>query len=212
MDKIYAEELGKIRRFVFQDLKNSGMIDSAYSYWVDLETNLSGDLNSPAIFLLDYLTVQNGGVLTKPENLANDFYKYYLKICKFQAKDIVLKNLCRYSSYYKKITTENITDEDIREKISQINASGAKDAIPFLMEVFEDYDFAHINKRMLLEILSTVLGFINERNSAHPSKLALSFAGLSNEVNKMMVLKDYMPRFVVEHPNSLNKMTINKIR
>ncbi len=211
MDNVFAEEIGKIRNFVFQDLKNSGMLNDVYSYWIQLESNLSGDLYHPANFIRDYLTIQNGGTITPFENLTKDFLVFYARISKYQPKDVVVKNLCRYSSYYKKITSGNIPDKDIKEKIDEINEYGAKDAYPFLMEVFEDYDFAHINKHMLLDILNTVISFIEERNSQNPSKLALSFAGLSSEINKMMVLKDYMPKFVAENTDSPECVTINEL-
>ena len=86
----------------------------------------------------------------------------------------------------------------IREKVEIINNYGAKYEYDLLMEVFEDYYFAHINKNMLMDILNTVIGFIEDRNSLEPLQKAVSFAGLSTEINKMMVLKDYVPKFVVE--------------
>ena len=101
--------------------------------------------------------------------------------------------------------------ERIRKKIKMINALNATDSYPFLMEVFEDFEFAHINRAMLLEILDTVLEFIDERNSKKPTQIALSFAGLSNEINKMLVLKDYTPRFVVDKDEICEARTINSI-
>lgn len=100
--------------------------------------------------------------------------------------------------YFLKLEFSKVADDMIREKVETINAYGAKDAFPFLMEVFEDYDYAHINKNMLMDILNTVIGFIEDRNSLEPLQKAVSFAGLSTEINKMMVLKDYVPKFVVE--------------
>ncbi len=211
MDNVFAEEIGKIRNFVFQDLKNSEMLGDVYSYWIQLETNLSGDLYHPANFIRDYLTIQNGGTVASFENLTKEFLIFYARISKYQHKGVIIKNLCRYSSYYKKITSGNIPDKEIKEKIDKINEYGAKDAYPFLMEVFEDYDFAHINKHMLIDILNTVISFIEERNSANPSKLALSFAGLSSEINKMMILKDYMPKFVRENSDAPDCATINEL-
>ena len=65
---------------------------------------------------------------------------------------------------------------------------------------------------MLIEILDTVIGFICERNSKKPSQVALSFAGLSNEINKMLILKDYTPTFVAEQDSSNNSdNTINNL-
>ena len=104
-----------------------------------------------------------------------------------------------------------LKDDEIRKRVKKINAYKAKDAYPFLMEVFEDYEFAHINKNMLLEILDTVIGFIEERNSKKPSQIALSFATLSAEINKMLVLKDYTPHFVIDKTELENNLTINSI-
>ena len=113
--------------------------------------------------------------------------------------------------YYLRITFAQLKDDDIRKKIKTINALKATDSYPFLMEVFEDFEFAHINRAMLLEILVTVLGFIHERNSKKTSQIALSFARLSNEINKMLILKDYTPRFVVDKKEIKDPDTINSI-
>ena len=94
------------------------------------------------------------------------------------------------------------------EKIEEINTFGAKDAYPFLMEVLEDYDYAHINKNMLLDILNTVIGFIEDRNSLESLQKSVSFAGLRSEINIMIVLIDYVPKFVVEELSSVEKFAI----
>ncbi len=205
-------ELTKIRKFVFADLKNSGnvkLLEAYNNYWIELENNFLKlervDLMEQ--FFVDFLTIQNNGIIPKRDELMNDFVKFYTGASKFQSKELVLRNLYKYSVYFLKISFADVNDFEIKAKIDEINSEGAKDAYPFLMEVFEDYDYAHINKKMLLEILDTVIGFIYDRNSLKPSQIALSFAGLSNEINKMMVLKDYVPKFKVDKKD----YTINNI-
>lgn len=209
-------EVSKVRRFIFSDLGNMGLKSLYNTYWLEME-NLFIDASEKVgknlfeLFLVDYLTIQKNAVIPKKENLLKEFVDFYQEISKFQSREIIIKNIFRYSMYYLRITFADLQDEDIRRKIKTINALNASDSYPFLMEIFEDYEFAHINRAMLLEILDTVLGFINERNSKKPSQIALSFAGLSTEINKMLVLKDYTPHFVVEETNYLEKETINSM-
>ncbi len=208
--------VSKIRRFVMGELANSGLLDIYVTYWLELENSFldaAERVNENLLekFIVDYLTIQNNGIIPKKEQLFMNFVDFYRKASRFQKKEIIIKNIFRYSVYYLKIFFATLADDDIRLKIKKINAYNAKDAYPFLMEVFEDYEFAHINRAMLLEILDTVIGFIEERNSKKPSQIALSFAGLSTEINKMLILKDYTPHFVVDDSNSKNRDTINSV-
>lgn len=194
-------EITKIREFVYERMNASTVSMEAFAlYWVAMENNFfnTGDFSLFERFFSDYLTIQNNGVVPDEDAVAENFVKYFNKASRFQKKEIILRNIYRYSVYFLKLEFSKISDDMIREKVEIINTYGAKDAYPFLMEVFEDYDYAHINKNMLMDILNTVIGFIEDRNSLEPLQKAVSFAGLSTEINKMMVLKDYVPKFVVE--------------
>lgn len=209
-------EVSKIRKFIYSDLKNLSLLDVYNNYWLEMEEvflETSEKLNENLLerFLVDYLTIQNNSVIPNKEMLFKDFLAFYQRIIKFQNRSLVIKNIYRYSVYYIRLLFADLKDEEIRKKIKMINALKATDSYPFLMEVFEDFEFAHINRAMLLEILDTVLEFIDERNSKKPTQIALSFAGLSNEINKMLVLKDYTPRFVVDKDEICEARTINSI-
>ena len=210
-------EVSKIRKFIYSDLKNLSLLDVYNDYWLEMEEvflSTSEKLNENLLekFLIDYLTIQNNAVIPKKENLFKEFLDFYQRISKFQKRSLIIKNIYRYSVYYIRLIFADLKDDEIRKKIKKINALKAKDAYPFLMEVFEDFEFAHINRPMLLEILDTVLGFIDERNSKKPSQIALSFAGLSSEINKMLILKDYTPHFVVDNVDAKDdNKTINSI-
>ncbi len=210
-------ELSKIRRFILADVKKSALsspeiLDAYNTYWLEMENNFleAEGSNLFGRFMNDFMIIQKNGVLPKPAELMNEFAEYYNNACRYQKKELVLRNIYRYSAYFLKIHSGDISDADIQAKINKINQAEAYDAYPFLMEVFEDYDYAHINKGMLLDILETVMGFVNERESIEPSAVSLSFAGLSGEINKMMVLKDYIPKFIVDDTPKQNN-TINSI-
>lgn len=209
-------EISKIRKFVEADLLKYDMHNIYTQYWLEMETvflDASEKLNKNLFekFITDYLTIQKNAQIPKKSMLLKDFIDFYQKISKFQEREIIIKNIFRYSIYYLRIIFADLKDDEIRKKIKTINALNATDAYPFLMEVFEDFEFAHINRAMLLEILDTVIGFIHERNSKKPSQIALSFAGLSTEINKMLILKDYTPKFVVEESELEKDNTINSL-
>ena len=64
------------------------------------------------------------------------------------------------------------------------------------MEVFEDYEYARINTEMLIEILNTVILFIEHRNDDNINTIVKSFDELSDEINKMLLLKVLTPKIV----------------
>ena len=214
MEKL--SNISRIRKFVSAELANSGLQDIYSTYWLEMENSYleaSENLQQSVLekFFIDYLTIQNNGKIPQKEDLFLNFVDFYQKAIKFQRKELIIKHIFRYSVYYLKILFSKLSDEKIRVKIKKINAYNAVDAYPFLMEVFEDYEFAHINKSMLLEILDTVIGFIQERNSKKPSQIALSFAGLSTEINKMLVLKNYTHHFVMDEEEIPVEETINSM-
>ena len=201
-DYTQKSEITKIREFVYNEL--SGLTFEAFgTYWIAMENNFlnTGDISLMDRFFRDYLTIQNNGIMPQEGCVAVNFTNYFNKAVRFQKKEIILRNIYRYSVYFLKLEFSKISDEQIREKIDIVNAFGAKDSYPFLMEVFEDYDYAHINKNMLLDILNTVIGFIEDRDGLESLQKSVSFAGLSSEINKMLVLKDYIPKFVIEDEN-----------
>jgi hypothetical protein len=74
------------------------------------------------------------------------------------------------------------------------------------MEVFEDYEFAHINKHMLIDILDTVIDFIEARESGEKYFRGVKFADLSKNLNKMLALKDFTPRLIKQNVDNVEEV------
>lgn len=156
-------------------------------------------------FIKDYLTIQNNGAIPQKDCVYEEFNKFYINKLKFQTRETIIKHLKKYSKYYIKMLCSNFLEKDIREHIQAINDLNAKDAYPFLMEVFEDYESELIDKEILLEILSTVKRFVSNRDAlSHPQK---TFATLSKDINQMLALKNFTPKII----QNSKKMTINDL-
>lgn len=157
-------------------------------------------------FIRDFLVVQNEGSGTNPNAIYNKFKSYFRKISKYLEPDTIVENLCDYAKYYLKILKSDFKDDEIKAQIKVLNDANGQDAYPYLMEVIDDLENGHINREVFLDILMMINSFVVKRNEDPLLGLSVDFASLSKELNKMLVLKDYVPKIIDE-----NKLTINEL-
>ncbi len=182
-----------IKSFLIETLQRKHCVNLFANYFARIEENYakSSMLHKFPDFICAYLTIYTNGKDLTPEDTYIYFRDFYNYAVKMKTDENILKHIYRYSNYYLKILTLDVSDVDIRNLLSKINQLGAEDTYSYLMEVFEDYEFAHINKNMFLDILETVLEYASERKFSH--KKPLPFSALSYELNKMLAMKDYVP-------------------
>ncbi len=147
-------------------------------------------------FLLDFLTIQNKGKITNGVNLVKTFIAYFDN---YKNKNILSElfiQITKYLKYYDIIINEKSKNEKINNLLHKINKTNSKEAYPYLMEVFEDYEYARINTDLLIEILNTVILFINHQNDEKISSIVKNFNQLSDEINKMLFLKIITPKII----------------
>ncbi len=204
-----------IRNYVYRELKEAKQNHIFKTYWLEIEKNLQSLTED---FIIDYLTIQNNGNIPNNQELLSEFEAFFENISKLKPKEDIVKHIYRYSSYYKKIYNSDIKDTVLKERLLIINSYQAKDTYPYLMEVFEDYDFAHINRNMLLDILDMTIGFVEQRLNNDNGMPSVNFASLSKDINKMLLLRELTPRIVVENVDQIedeyvdnHRMTINDI-
>lgn len=176
--------------------------------WTKIITNYKdlGQIDLIENFMKDFLTIQNDGKVPNKNALYNNFKSYYIKISKYLTADIIIDNMCKYAKNYLKIIKSDFEDYEIQKQIINLNENNGQDSYPYLMEVLDDLDNGHINKEVFLDILIMINSFVNTRQENQLSEVTVDFASLSKELNKMLVLKDYVPKIIDE-----NKLTINEI-
>lgn len=184
-----------IRNYLYKQLKEAKQTHIFNTYFLGLEKSLG---NLGQCFLIDYLTIQNNCLIPKSDELADTFVKFFNSMSKLKSIEDIIKHMYRYASYYFKITQSDIKDEILKSKLEKINAYKAKDTYPYLMEVFEDYDFAHISRHMLIDILDMIIMFVEQRNNKEESAFSVNFASLSKDINRMLLLKDFTPKIVTQ--------------
>ncbi len=204
---VRLSQVDQIKNFILLGTTGEEQDELFEKYWSPMVQSFDsvGCGNRLSDFIRDYLTIQNNGSIPKEEAVYEEFCRFFMNRLKLQSRSTVVKHLVKYSKYYVKLISATLRDKDVRMHIQAINDIDAKDAYPFLMEVFEDFESELIDKEILLEILSTVENFVANRDKLiHPEK---TFVTLSNDVNQMLALKHFTPKIV----KNSKKMTINDL-
>ncbi len=204
----------KIKAFLIETLNRKNSINLFANYFARIEENFAkyGLLNKFEDFICDYLTIYSNGNVFDNEDVYVYFRDFYEYASRMKSDENILKHIYRYSTYYLKILTLDIADVDIRRLVEKINKLGATDIYSYLLEVFEDYEFAHINKNMFVDILETVVEYAANRKFSH--KESIPFSVLSCELNKMLAMKNYVPQLdnsEVADRSVTEKITINDL-
>ncbi len=150
-----------IRNYILMGLKHKDQNNIYENYWRHIELNATNEdtnINRVSDFIRDYLTLENRDIPPKGK-----VYQEYRK--KYPQTDLenlekILAKIKKYSIFYSKFINPNKeTDEEISRQFASINKLEINVAIPFLLEVYNDYASGVIGKAELLEVLDLVQTF-----------------------------------------------------
>ncbi len=200
--------IDKIRNIVLYSDQKEKQEELYKNYWSQMEQAFANTQTSGLFkaFLNDYLTIQNAGKIIETNQLAPSFKDFFEERSKYQSSQEILKHIYRYSRYYLQIVFNTISNSKIRKLVADINDFEAKDAYPFLMEVFDDYENELITESILIEILKTAKNFIIQRQESDQDENSMSFADLSNNINKMLALKELTPKVLDDNGQNVTKI------
>lgn len=157
-------------------------------------------------FVRDFLVVQMNGRVPAKDKLYENFKNYYAQISHYLDKNTIEEHILKYSKYYIKIFNADFEHSEIKTQIETLNQNDGQDAYPYLIEVLDDLDSGNINEEIFVEILNMVNAFVLKRRENPLEEVSLDFASLSRELNKMLILDDYIPEI-----DDNKKITINEI-
>lgn len=180
--------------------------ESAENIWQNITESFKSSEYLFECFIRDFLITRIDKEITDNSALYNNFKNYFHKISKYQSTEEILQNIYKYSKYYLKVLKADFEDSEIKEQITILNENDGKDTYPYLMEVLDDLENSHLNQGAFLNILMMINLFIKNRQESSFSNVNINFSNLSKELNKMLILKDYVPEMIEE-----DKLTINMI-
>ncbi len=113
------------------------------NYWYKIEKNTSSNVSS---FIRDYLTIKERSIPNK--NKVYFSFKRYVSDNGIDI-EILLKDLLKFSNYYREISYSCTDDNDVNKVLKRINKLEIFVSYPFILELFDDYNEGIINKKYL---------------------------------------------------------------
>jgi uncharacterized protein with ParB-like and HNH nuclease domain len=151
------KEADKVRNFILMK-ENSSIQERFYTlYWNKIEENTNYSVSD---FIRDYLTIKERAIPNKS--------KVYLHFKNYVTKNIsdieeLLKELLKFSTYYKKIIDSKNNTDEVSIVLNKINKLESIVTYPFIMEVFEDKDNGIICENDIKSILTIIVDFVFRR-------------------------------------------------
>jgi len=197
-------EADKVRNFILMKEDTETQNRFYEDYWNVIEKNTNFDVSN---FIRDYLTLKERVIPNK-----NRVYLSFKKFVLEQEIDIeeILKDLLKFSEYYKKIIYANNDSRDSVDRIIyRLNKLETMVSYPFLLEIFNDNNDEIITYEELSDILKVIESFVLRRFICDVPTNALNkiFMILGKEIKKH---KDYKKNYFDIFRYILTKKDLNQ--
>jgi len=181
------KEADKVRNFILMK-ENSSIQERFYTlYWNKIEENTNYNVSD---FVRDYLTIKERAIPNKSK-----VYLHFKNYVTNNISDIedLLKDLLKFSTYYKKIIDSKNNTDDVSIVLNKINKLESIVTYPFIMEVFEDKDNGIICENDMKSILTIIVDFVFRRLICEVPTNALNkiFMVMGREIKKYNNYKEY---------------------
>lgn len=172
-----------IRNYLLMGEEYSRQEKLYVKYWVKIENLLPDMMISD--FIRDYLTLKTSIIPNKDKVYIN-FKEYYQGLRDYSV-DVLLEELKNYGQYYSWFKYCNCPDEEVNNKLIQLQKLKSTVVYPFLLSIFEEcYLYKNISKIELKLALDVVISYVLRRLICSLPTNALNkvFASLSKEILK----------------------------
>lgn len=153
-----------IRNYLLMDEDNQ---DYLYQeYWLDIEKNVG--YKNLGDFFINYINSQ----VTKAVNSKNA-YTLFKETCEFNSysHEDVLKKLKRTSKYYGVFIGENISySKEIQRLLVSFNMIKQTTVLPFIFNIFDDFEDGKIEEEELINILEYTLTYLIRNTTCESTK------------------------------------------
>ena len=158
------------------------------AYWNPIEKNTQYRVDS---FIRDYLTLKER-IIPKKDKVYVGFKKYVYKNYSNENIEFLLKDLLKFSKYYRRIAFSQDSNSEINKILKRINRLDVTVSYPFLLEIFDYYESNTISKNDLINILCTIETYAFRRLICNVPTNALNkvFMTLGREIKKHTDFKE----------------------
>ena len=177
-----------VRNFVLMG-KPKDIQEKIYNdYWNPIEKNTQYRVDS---FIRDYLTLKER-IIPNKDKVYIGFKRHVYKNYSNENIEFLLKDLLKFSKYYRRIAFSQDSNSEINKILKRINRLDVTVSYPFLLEIFDYYESNTISKNDLINILCTIETYAFRRLICNVPTNALNkvFMTLGREIKKHTDFKE----------------------
>ena len=175
-----------LRNFFLMDLDIHEQKRLYTTYWQPMEKSFGQKLYPDRFdyFLRDFLTIERGGGICRINDVYEVFKRFYA--AGSQTKETLLKKLFIYARYYTFIMLDKEPDRELNALWRQIKAVDSGVSLPFLLQLYRDYDRDILAKADLISMVQMTVSYLVRRALCYLPSNALSrvFASLYIKLDK----------------------------
>jgi len=178
----------KIRNLVLMNQPVKKQTEYYAKYWQKIEANTNVDKSTVSDFIRDYLTTKLRRI-PRADRVYFEFKDYY------QSGTVeiepLLSDLLKFSKHYHTILTAKSSNQGIQNALELLLKLDNHVTIPYLLELFEDYENCIFDADCLINVLRFLESFLFRRTicSVQTNALNKYFASLEKEIMRYPVWK-----------------------
>lgn len=182
-----------IRNYVLMDLPVEEQTLLYNHYWRPMEISFGQEAyeNHFDAFMRHYLTMR-----TRTIPRLREVYKAFKEYSgdpenPFEDTKSLLDDVCRFSNYYVTLVLKQLKADKLNDAILDLRELDVDTAIPFLLELFDDYEQKILSKDDFVRILRLTESYVFRRNvcSIPTNSLNKTFANFTKTIDKTYYLE-----------------------
>lgn len=153
-------------------------------YWINIEMLLPNTLISD--FIRDYLTLKTTSISKRDK--VYEAFKSYFETLKDYDSEKLLEELLVFSEYYSWFVYCNSSNDEINDKLEQLQRLKSTTIYPFLLHVFEAcYCYKKIDKKQVVKVIDVIISYVFRRLICEIPTNVLNkiFATLQKDIEKI---------------------------
>lgn len=180
-----------LRNYLLLDANAETQKNLYETYWKPVEQyfGINGFSERFDFFLRDYLTMLEKRIVRL--DMGYEEFKLYYEDKNISKEDI-LKNIKKFADFYSRIALLRDDDHELNSLWKELKTQRVDPANPFLMQVYNDYDYAlkhndfKLTKQDFMDIIKAINSYVYRRYivGIPTNSLNKTFAILYNSINK----------------------------
>lgn len=134
------------------------------SEWENIKEKYFINEDEVGVFLKDFFITKFNYKKFNSERLYESFVNYFETMMQYIPEDEILKRMKNSALLYHNIVNVNFENDEIKSAFINIKKLNGQDTYAYILDVYDDFSKNNISESTFIEILNTIVEYLNNRN------------------------------------------------